>query len=112
WARAIGHRPARAIPLLVPLLLPEYHLPVASVSAGGGVDLGTGALMRNASRRGAGSGPELRLPIRPVILLVATLIALVGAGPALAQNSRVEELASAVVRVKTHINPEGRTVEG
>jgi serine protease Do len=28
------------------------------------------------------------------------------------QNSPVEELASAVVRIRTHINPEGRTVEG
>ena len=39
------------------------------------------------------------------------------AGSALAQqtappNSWVEELVSAVVQIKTHINPEGRTVEG
>src|SRR5262249_12030702 len=31
---------------------------------------------------------------------------------ALAQNSRVDDLVSAVVEIKTHINPEGRTVEG
>jgi serine protease Do len=64
--------------------------------------------MRNARRPGAGSGPGIRL--------VATLIALIMVSPALAQNSAqnswVEELVSAVVRVKTHINPEGRTVEG
>jgi serine protease Do len=64
--------------------------------------------MRNARRCGAVSGPEIRRGIR----LVATLIALAGAFPALAESSRVEELVSAVVRVKTHINPEGRTVEG
>ena len=64
--------------------------------------------MRYTRRRGAGSGPG----IRTVIVLVATLITLVGASSALAQNLRVEELVSAVVRVKTHINPEGRTVEG
>ncbi|MGA7485473.1 MAG: S1C family serine protease [Xanthobacteraceae bacterium] len=29
-----------------------------------------------------------------------------------AQNARVEQLVSAVVRIKTHINPEGRTIEG
>jgi serine protease Do len=29
-----------------------------------------------------------------------------------AQNAWVEELAAAVVRIKTHINPEGRTIEG
>lgn len=28
------------------------------------------------------------------------------------QNAPIEELVSAVVRIKTHINPEGRTVEG
>jgi S1-C subfamily serine protease len=31
---------------------------------------------------------------------------------AVAQNAWVEDLVSAVVRVKTHVNPEGRTVEG
>ena len=30
----------------------------------------------------------------------------------LAQSTRIEELVSAVVRIKTHVNPEGRTVEG
>jgi S1-C subfamily serine protease len=30
----------------------------------------------------------------------------------LAQSTRIEELVSAVVRIKTHVNPEGHTVEG
>jgi S1-C subfamily serine protease len=44
--------------------------------------------------------------------LIAAAAVLLGACAAAAQNARVEELASAVVRVKTHINPEGRTVDG
>ena len=31
---------------------------------------------------------------------------------AVAQNARIEDIVSAVVRIKTHINPEGRTVQG
>src|SRR3954466_14950024 len=43
---------------------------------------------------------------------IATL-AMAITGPAgLAQGTRIEELVSAVVRIKTHVNPEGRTVEG
>jgi S1-C subfamily serine protease len=45
-------------------------------------------------------------------LLVASLAVLMSASAAAAQNAWVEELAAAVVRIKTHINPEGRTVEG
>jgi S1-C subfamily serine protease len=45
-------------------------------------------------------------------LLAAGLAALVSASAAPAQDAWVEELVSAVVRIKTHINPEGRTVEG
>jgi serine protease Do len=44
-------------------------------------------------------------------LLVAGITALTSVSAA-AQNAWVEELAAAVVRIKTHINPEGRTVEG
>jgi serine protease Do len=44
-------------------------------------------------------------------LLVAGIAALSSVSAA-AQNAWVEELAAAVVRIKTHINPEGRTVEG
>jgi serine protease Do len=48
----------------------------------------------------------------PPVLLIATLALLIGTVAAAAQNVRVEELVSAVVRIKTHINPDGRTVEG
>src|SRR6266576_1614624 len=71
-----------------------------------GAVLGTGAFMRDLRHCGFGSLPSLRT------LLPAVLALLIGASAALAQNTRVEELVSAVVRIKTHINPEGRTVEG
>jgi S1-C subfamily serine protease len=45
-------------------------------------------------------------------LLVAGSAVLVTVSAAAAQNAWIEELASAVVRIKTHINPEGRTIEG
>jgi serine protease Do len=53
----------------------------------------------------------------PTRLLVAACAALVLGSPALAQTPEarpvwIEEVASAVVRIKTHINPEGRTVQG
>lgn len=44
--------------------------------------------------------------------LAASLVALMSGSAAAAENARVEELVSAVVQVKTHINPDGRTVEG
>jgi len=43
--------------------------------------------------------------------LAAGIVALTSVS-AVAQNAWIEELASAVVRIKTHINPEGRTIEG
>ncbi len=54
---------------------------------------------------------------RPTRLLLAACAALVFGSPAVAQTPEprpawIEELVSAVVRIKTHINPEGRTVEG
>ena len=61
--------------------------------------------MRNASRRG--SAVALR-----AMLAGTTVVALVSASAVVAQNARVEELVSAVVRVNAHINPEGRTVQG
>ena len=61
--------------------------------------------MRNASRRG--SAVALR-----AMLAATTVVALVSASAVVAQNARVEELVSAVVRVNAHINPEGRTVQG
>jgi S1-C subfamily serine protease len=45
-------------------------------------------------------------------LLVASVAVLLTVSAAAAQNAWVEELAAAVVRIKTHINPEGRTIEG
>jgi S1-C subfamily serine protease len=45
-------------------------------------------------------------------LLVASVAVLLIVSAAAAQNAWVEELAAAVVRIKTHINPEGRTIEG
>jgi serine protease Do len=41
----------------------------------------------------------------------ATLAALVGTAPAIAQSDLLGELVAAVVGIKTHINPDGRTVE-
>jgi serine protease Do len=50
------------------------------------------------------------------VLLAAAVALLAGVAsalsPVLAQNSWVEDLVAAVVQIKTHINPEGRTVEG
>jgi serine protease Do len=45
-------------------------------------------------------------------LLVASVAVLLTVSVAAAQNAWIEELAAAVVRIKTHINPEGRTIEG
>ena len=43
---------------------------------------------------------------------IAGLAMAITGSTGLAQNTRIEELVSAVVRIKTHVNPEGRTVEG
>jgi len=61
--------------------------------------------MRNASRRGSAV-------IASCLMLATAVVALVSASAATAQSARVEELVSAVVRINTHINPEGRTVQG
>jgi S1-C subfamily serine protease len=45
-------------------------------------------------------------------LLVTSVAVLLSVSATAAQNAWVEELAAAVVRIKTHINPEGRTIEG
>jgi S1-C subfamily serine protease len=52
----------------------------------------------------------------PLRLLAAACVVLVVSSPAAAQapeprTAWIEELVAAVVRIKTHINPEGRTVE-
>src|SRR5262245_34001412 len=45
-------------------------------------------------------------------LLAAVLAAIAASTPARAQTASLEELISAVVKIKTHINPDGRTVQG
>jgi S1-C subfamily serine protease len=45
-------------------------------------------------------------------ILMAAFAAMLLSTPALAQTATLEELISAVVKIKTHINPEGRTVQG
>ena len=57
------------------------------------------------------------LNLRPVPRLLKSLLAALFAAsllstPAPAETASLEELISAVVKIKTHINPEGRTVEG
>src|SRR4029079_2613900 len=43
---------------------------------------------------------------------IATLAIAITGSTGVAQSTRIEELVSAVVRIRTHVNPEGRTVEG
>ena len=45
-------------------------------------------------------------------ILLAALAAMLLSTPTLAQTTSLEELISAVVKIKAHINPEGRTVQG
>jgi S1-C subfamily serine protease len=60
------------------------------------------------------------LNLRPVSRLLKSLLAAVFAAsllstsstPAPAETGSLEDLISAVVKIKTHINPEGRTVQG
>jgi serine protease Do len=63
--------------------------------------------MRNA--RWLNSRPVSRW-LRPV--LAAAIAAAAFSTPALAQTATLEELIGAVVKIKTHINPDGRTVSG
>ena len=55
------------------------------------------------------------LPLRVVLLLVSVLCVSAASGPAFAQGdgakALTEELLSSVVRIKTYINPDGRTVD-
>src|SRR4029077_18727612 len=50
--------------------------------------------------------------VAPSAALIASLLALLSASAAEAQPASVEELVSAVVRINTHITPDGRTVPG
>jgi len=57
------------------------------------------------------------LNLRPVpgilkSLLLAVFAASLLSTPAPAETASLEDLISAVVKIKTHINPEGRTVQG
>jgi serine protease Do len=63
--------------------------------------------MPEARRRGPAAVASWR-----GVLLTAAVAAFVGTSTAQAQSPWVEDLVAAVVRIKTHINPEGRTVEG
>src|SRR5262245_24134448 len=45
-------------------------------------------------------------------ILMAAFAAMLLSTPAPAQTTSLEELISAVVKIKTHINPDGRTVPG
>src|SRR3954470_15503410 len=53
----------------------------------------------------------MRLAPRAIIPIVALLVSLFMAASAAAQAPSVEELAAAVVRIKTFINPDGQTVQ-
>ena len=57
-----------------------------------------------------GSGD--RCAVASPAALIASLLALLSASAAEAQSASVEELVSAVVRINTHITPDGRTVQG
>src|SRR5437870_9113426 len=61
--------------------------------------------MAKASR-GSSSG------IAPRAVLGAIVISLVSTSAAAAETASIDDLVSAVVRINTHINPEGRTVQG
>jgi len=61
--------------------------------------------MAKASR---GSSPR----IAPRAVVGAILISLMSVATAAAETASIEDLVSAVVRINTHINPEGRTVQG
>jgi len=52
---------------------------------------------------------RVRSPV--LILLLGAMLGLLVHGPAPAQTTSVEDLVSAVVRIKTFINPDGRTVQ-
>jgi S1-C subfamily serine protease len=61
-----------------------------------------------ACERGVGCGVILRG--LKLVLIAAFAVAIDGSAVP-AQNALVDDLAAAVVRVKTHINPDGRTVQ-
>jgi len=56
-------------------------------------------------------GSRSRSAVAPAAALIAGVMALLSTS-ALAQPASIEELVSAVVRINTHITPDGRTVQG
>src|SRR5215510_987243 len=64
----------------------------------------TGASMRNANRRGA-----IPTGIPGLIIILSSLL-VAALSPARAQTVSLDELLSAVVHIKTSINPDGRSV--
>src|SRR5262252_5557152 len=56
--------------------------------------------------------PRDRSAVAPSAALLAIFLALVSASAAEAPPASIEELVSAVLRINTHITPDGRTVQG
>jgi S1-C subfamily serine protease len=50
--------------------------------------------------------------ITPAVVLGAIFVSLMSASEGAAETPSIDDLVSAVVRINTHINPEGRTVQG
>src|SRR5215211_8243084 len=63
-----------------------------------------GAVMRNGGRADR--------DVRWCKLLLLAVFAMISSFAAVAQTPPLEELVSSVVRIKTHNNPEGQTVQG
>jgi S1-C subfamily serine protease len=57
-------------------------------------------------------GSRGRSAIAPAAALIASMIVLLSASAAAAQPTSIEDLVTAVVRINTHITPDGRTVQG
>ena len=68
--------------------------------------------MRHARRLGPTATASRRISSWSKSLLTAAIVGLAIGSTAAAQSAWVDELVSAVVRIKTYINPEGRTVAG
>jgi S1-C subfamily serine protease len=58
------------------------------------------------------SGSRSSSAVAPSAALIPILFVLLSASAAAAQPASIEELVSAVVRINTHITPDGRTVQG